>query len=992
MIKFIDINSSNVFNGTKPYVFWFDLGQSTNIQYIKQICFVSPKENVNVSITENPIFKLVDTNKLDLSKNREGLDINTISSYTVNSLGFLYSENVYVHMIYILTISDCAGEYIEDFNIDGEVFSVGADFYMEDERLLVNLKNFGIEIPAQIQKAIYDSNVHEPYTDNILMNRKWKELLLEYFHIVACKGSYNSLIDSLKWFEWGGLVKMQEFWKYNNYDKQWLLGTDLLSVTVDELQNEFKNYAKTTYIGVYAALKKLVKDDDEVQYEDHFNANMGYLEEWQGGYHSAFTNLSLHGNDINYENRVLQIGSAEGTNKLDNVSMDEEYTSGETEGAWFRRVVKKGVKIIDENNPKIEDVCMQWSKRDISLKMTLLGNYFSTYFMPIHLDTLHSTIEDLVYSNNFKIVHGEDIYRCDTVSHTDSIICNIKNNSIYTMKDHTCYVYPDTPLSKQYEYEIEAVDDWSKFIENTNILAMGVSTEKREIGTTKEEDAKTYVANMFSGIGALIPTTLTIENVDKNRFVEKIVLYDNDSKDFVIDTHIYTPSEDKNIIIDANILIRTTGEHKLRFEVTTNTGELLVREITITVLDNSYQPITLYTVERLKYDDIVRDGSLLNVYTCNDFMHSQHRNINIPNSSDTFEVTRYSQFLPYRVDTKKNAFGLNHMIKINTTEVSNILVNNKETSIDDLKQLLTVSGYIVDEFTAGDSGEISNYLVAVNPNFYVEHDKTIYYEGDTHIVTTNEDVHIRVYQQYSKMLNIELSCLEEGAELDCYITDTTLNRRSTLNFEYEDGRFTCNFNLSTLVFLSQSNILPLKLEFRVKKSTGTYELLNKEITIFNIDYDTELDTTQFINITPVSREDTNSIISENRLFPIFHTLKPIEDDYTIVDEQMVVAVPNIPMTLKNKNITCTWTFINESTGKTLLFKPTKYTVDSDLDTILKEEVVDDLPVNQPIIYTIGDTVHKNTSLPVGYYSIKLEYSLDGEVIDSSILKNAFRKI
>jgi len=59
---------------------------------------------------------------------------------------------------------------------------------------------------------------------------------------------------------------------------------------------------------------------------------------------------------------------------------------------------------------------------------------------------------------------------------------------------------------------------------------------------------------------------------------------------------------------------------------------------------------------------------------------------------------------------------------------------------------------------------------------------------------------------------------------------------------------------------------------------------------------------------------------------------------------------------------------------------------------LDEYIEDDLPVNQPIIYTIGDHVEKGTPLPRGYYSIKLDYSLDGKVINSSTLTHAFHKI
>ena len=112
----------------------------------------------------------------------------------------------------------------------------------------------------------------------------------------------------------------------------------------------------------------------------------------------------------------------------------------------------------------------------------------------------------------------------------------------------------------------------------------------------------------------------------------------------------------------------------------------------------------------------------------------------------------------------------------------------------------------------------------------------------------------------------------------------------------------------------------------------------------------------------------------------------------INDDELVAVVPNIPMTLKNKDITAAWTFINESTGKQIKFKPKHYEVSEETFEAISETLEDDLPVNQPIIYTIGDHTEKGTPLPRGYYSIKLEYSMGGEVINTTTLKHAFHKI
>ena len=94
--------------------------------------------------------------------------------------------------------SPVAEEYIDSFWIGDEEFLVGADFYQENESLRINASNMGMNIPPQIQGAVYDSNVHEEKHDNILINRKFKELVSNYWDLIANRGSYKSLINTLK--------------------------------------------------------------------------------------------------------------------------------------------------------------------------------------------------------------------------------------------------------------------------------------------------------------------------------------------------------------------------------------------------------------------------------------------------------------------------------------------------------------------------------------------------------------------------------------------------------------------------------------------------------------------------------------------------------------------------------------------------------------------------------------------------------------------------
>lgn len=978
-LRFIDINTSNVFDGSQPYVFWFDEGQSVNLQYVKQICFISKKQNVKVFIPkeDTPVFTLLDVTKINTNKINDNLDIATLRTESFVSTGWNYNGEGYVHMIYINASSPDVGEFIGTVNIAGENYSIGADFYMEDERLLDNLQNFGVEIPSYVQRAIYENNIHEPAIDNILMNRKWKELLLEYVNIIANKGSYNSLINSLKWFEWGDLLRLQEYWRYSNYDKEWLRAYDLMKITSEEIQHELKNYVKTTYIGLFAALDKLKMYDGEMEYEDHFNANEGALEEAEGpDIHSAFTNGSLN-NETNPEYRVLQIGGYEGTNRYNYISDENVYGEGGESGAWFHRIRKPGVHIVDESNPKLEKVSFMWGFRDLALKMALLGNYFSTYFMPIHLDLINASLENQVFTNTIKILSAVDIHRCDLVNQTTGVWCSVEDGAVYNLRDIRTYTYPDTPFSKQYDG-----GNWEEYGEDEMITAVGVDLEPG-----KSADLQTYIANLYGGIGAIVPITFRIDNADPNRFVIKTILYDNDSTHIVENNNIYVPDSTGAITIAANILLKTEGAHMLRFEFITNSGELLVRKLLVEVRDKSWQPMELFKIKRVDYKTL-QGGSMdtiYNIFTCNDYIYSQQDKSNKFNSEGTLSLSKYSQFLPYTQNPLRNAFGVNHMVKIYTTQVQNVYVNGVLMDIPSLKSFLEQNGYKCDEYTDGASPE-SKYLIAINPVFK-NTESFISIVEDTVKLYGGDEVKVHIRQAVPNILNINFEGVEDG-DLEVICTEKETGRRI---YYTEQGSLSGTLDLtSTLNILKRNDV---ELHMLITLTVGVYKfyLMDKDIMVRNILSVDELNTNEF-EVKATSREDEQYIISEYRIFPLFHTLERLEDNMEVRDEELVAVVPNIPMTLKNKDITVTWTFINESTGKQVAFKPKHYEVSaSTLDT-LSESIEDDLPVNQPIIYTIGDHVEKGTPLPRGYYSIKLDYSMGGTVINSTTLKQAFHKI
>lgn len=251
-MRFIELDSGKVYSVPDKYTFWFDGQQSTNMIYIKKLCILHNKQELVARFDTNSIFKFVDVN--NLLNNPNNFYDNTV--FSITSKGTKY-DSLYIHILYITVQSNNEGEIVDDMNIDGIDYKIGADFYMEDETLQINLQNFGVELPKTIQKSLYPANIHEDNIDNILLNRKLKELISNYWDVIANRGSYKSLINSLKWFEWGDEVQMREMWKHTLTDKPIYSERDLNSILEDLYEENMINFSKTTYITLNHCLQKL---------------------------------------------------------------------------------------------------------------------------------------------------------------------------------------------------------------------------------------------------------------------------------------------------------------------------------------------------------------------------------------------------------------------------------------------------------------------------------------------------------------------------------------------------------------------------------------------------------------------------------------------------------------------------------------------------------------------------------------------------------------
>ena len=610
MIKFIDIKNGQVFNGssyikqsvcpkcgftkdieyydtplsscpcgyklqhtlTGPHhIFWFDGGQSTDMYNFKEICIltdnkhgqihpISKKNILQVSINDNDIFKLVNIGNLTINEDIvhdevingfNYVDIeNLINSNNVLIEGEKYGD-YYIHMLYIMAKSNISGEFTTDIFIDGVPYTIGADFYDENESLFINLSNLGFDISSDVQKAIYPANVHEDYVDNILINRKLKELLINFWDIIANKGSHKSLLNSLKWFEWGDIATIKEIWQHNIGNKTILSHNDFQSVLTESYKEYLSHFAKSTYVGLYAALEYIKKDNGFVVYDS-------------------------------------------------------------------------------EKNPELEFISSKWSFNDLSLKMSVLGKFYEMFFMPIHLDLIHSTIEDIVFLNTIKIHNAISICREDSVYNFGNIIHNVDNTTYYMST-----ITPPVP--------------------NSTTTAILWDDLTYDIIEDTGEDGSSY----YNGAGVSIPVNMKLPVSEGGEFVKSVIIslktgLDNAGKDIWNTYTIYKHFKNKvdsDININFNIICCKEYAYDIRFQFNLTNSHVYTTRLNFNTSNIDTIGMVLYKYKR-KVDLKPQDFGA--VYIDIDHIEDDYR---LKRDSD-----RYTGDMQYVQIPETTEIGMNHII------------------------------------------------------------------------------------------------------------------------------------------------------------------------------------------------------------------------------------------------------------------------------------------------------------------------------------------
>lgn len=578
MIRFIDVNTGNVYNGNTPYVHWFEGKQSVGLNYDKRFIILSDKQELEIKLNSD-VFYLVDPSKLldenKVSKyDKEYYNLKTLKTTALNSTGISYSE-YFIHSFNIIAQGNYVGEITDDLYIDNEHFILGADFYDENESLGINLANFGAEISNEVQRAIYEKNIDEQKVDFVLMNRKFKELLNEYINILGNKGSYKSLVNALKWFEYGELTKIYEFWKRPEPNKNYLTIKDLSSIANTRTLELLATNSKTTFIGIGCALNKIKTVDGEIVYENKY----------------------------------------------------EEDLVGE--------------QLLNEPNPVLEDNVLLWSKEDMSLKMSLLGNFFATYFMPIHLDLLFSTIEKTIYTDTIKLVSFPKLSRFDYIDNLSQIKCSI--DKVYHLSQVETFTYPNTLFG----FENKEKDEIDFRDEHMEILGVETSFPDTENMSEKEraEYGKAYNLQHYKGIGVIIPfkCEVILPSSDVLTY-SSIKVYKNyvDYKGNIVNEEVFEKENydikyeynDNKATISFNLLMKNVGYYKVQLLFRRSDGFEYVSIFDYVVDDENFPELKMYKL-------VPKDETFLSNFSIDTWMPESNEEIENYKSIELGSIADY---------------------------------------------------------------------------------------------------------------------------------------------------------------------------------------------------------------------------------------------------------------------------------------------------------------------------------------------------------------
>lgn len=931
MIRFYDLDKGQVFDGSNPYVFQLGDGVSTGIWTSRTIVFlfdnsIAEKQGIDFDFPEDSKFyifqmptKLVPEDEVNI--NGHGyLDLQKMITHHHEGYGVKRLNTSHgimkMYRLSVVFMSDSEGEFhdtlkVSHLGIELGSFEFAADVYGEDERLPIDAANLGVEIPKQFQKAVYDANVREETEDYVLLNRKWKELLIEYWNVIANKGNYRSLTNSLKFFEYGDLVKISEYWKYvDNFDTALLVGRDISQILDEEIHENLDVLTKTTYIGLSMLINGLT-----------------------GGYES------LSGTEI----------------------------------------TDSGNEFLPEPVPELEYISTKWTIEDITLKMTLLANYFSTYFMPIHLDLIHSSVDRLVFTNCIKILESVRRKRQDYWDDQGIISCNLSYETDYWLENTRTYNNPETALRNA-----NVPEYWG------DLKRVGVEEKRSSIlvPDTDIDDTKIYLNQLFGGVGVKVPVEMSY-NAPHSFFKRvEISVYKMTGDGNYSLTANYTSYDCSHFNSDKSgfmLVFTEDGKYNIQIQLVDSDDSTRSGSWYINIHGRVSNRISLKRLRKIDVDEReyeLFDDWFYNNLDFNSFMFTE----------PFADQIKYKQWLMPTPGCDIDGIGMNKILVIDCgtgpdfrtvnlscegfgpfSEAFSIDVDDSYPILEDLRSAYPHYWWkvLIRPVALNSGGELElteeyrYYIVGVRKYFDIEDGV---YDPEDRSVT----VYSGRYIEYSPEMQTE-----EPEDWDWY--DIVV--RKTISLSAQDRGYvivtapvgtTITINgMATITTDSENTTIPMVGE-SAEMELEFYKFGHFFRKTIHIDgmLGQVFGTPEYTVVSDRDRRYTT--IQDSRFFPIFHRLEDVSHIVKMSDT--VVCIPDLRWV--GKGVTGTrWEFVNATTGEITQSKSFREYEDSG----------DPLYIEEPFI---GRFDFRN-SLTKGYYDIILHYDMGG-VEQTETVESAFR--
>ena len=278
-------------------------------------------------------------------------------------------------------------------------------------------------------------------------------------------------------------------------------------------------------------------------------------------------------------------------------------------------------------NPVLEFISSKWSFNDLSLKMSLLGKFYEEFFMPIHLDLIHSTIEDIVFTNIIKVNQSAKLDRTDHVYNFEYVESSINDGDVFYLSDITQPVPSNT---------ITAIG-WN---DTYDIL---------------EKDVESDETKYYSGAGTVVPITLKFPISTFGDFIKSEQISFNtyfgdwETHKFY---HHFKNVVDNYIEVPLNLICTREQDYDLRMQFETASCRVYTINLKFEISDINNIDIMLY---KYKKKDSLSPEDFGAVY------------IDIDNIEDINEPLPYSVLFSntkqyIQLNNEDSNIGLNHVI------------------------------------------------------------------------------------------------------------------------------------------------------------------------------------------------------------------------------------------------------------------------------------------------------------------------------------------